>query len=205
MMAREEHWNRIYESKPSDSVSWFQSVPATSLRLLDEAGLGINSCVADVGGGDSRLVDALLDRGLGCVTVLDISEQAISRAQTRLGPRASGVQWIVSDVTRDWPGGLQDFWHDRAVFHFLVEEWERRRYLDNLQKALKPGGHAVIATFATDGPTRCSGMPVIRYSADSLHDTLGAGFALTQSFVEPHATPMGTTQSFLFAVFRRTA
>jgi SAM-dependent methyltransferase len=202
-MSTEEHWNQVYETKQSDAVSWFQPVPLTSLTLLAAAGLGSDSCLIDVGGGDSRLVDSLLDRGLDCLTVLDISGAAIARAQTRLGARASQVSWIVTDVTTEWAVPSVDFWHDRAVFHFLVEESDRTRYVRNLRRGLKPGGHVLIATFAPDGPTKCSGLPVMRHSSESLNHELGADFGVVRALVEAHTTPMSTTQSFLFALFRR--
>jgi SAM-dependent methyltransferase len=202
-MSRQDHWNHVYDTKPSDSVSWFQRTPTTSLNLLDAAGLTPSSCVIDVGGGDSRLVDSLLDRGLECLTVLDISATAIARAQARLGPRGSRVSWIVADGTGEWAIPSVDIWHDRAVFHFLVEEADRAAYVANLRRAVKPRGHVVMATFAPDGPSKCSGLPVTRYSDALLQSELGAGFELVQSFIEPHQTPMGTTQSFLFALFQR--
>ena len=202
-MSAQEHWNHVYETKASDAVSWFQPEPQTSLELLDAVGLNNTSCLIDVGGGDSRLVDSLLARGVECVTVLDISAAAIARARRRLGSRSSCVNWIVADVTDEWTAAPQDFWHDRAVFHFLVEERDRTRYVERLGRVLTPGGHAIIATFAPAGPTKCSGLPVMRYSAESLQAALGAKFLLVRSLLEPHATPMGTTQSFLFAVFRK--
>jgi SAM-dependent methyltransferase len=204
-MDRTEHWNQVYEANGSSDVSWFQPVPLNSMRLLDVAGLTPSSCVIDVGGGDSRLVDALLDRGLQCVTVLDVSGAAIARVQQRLGNRASIVRWVVADVTGAWPVSPVDIWHDRAAFHFLVDEEDRARYVANLHKALKPGGHVIIASFAPDGPAKCSGLPVMRHSAKSLAAELGAGFELLHSYVEPHQTPMGTTQSFLYAAFRLNA
>jgi trans-aconitate methyltransferase len=203
-MSSPEHWNRLYETKPSDAVSWFQPTPTTSLRLLDLAGLNSGSCVIDIGGGDSRLVDALLDRGVGCVTVLDISAAAIARAQTRLASRASHANFIVADVTAQWAVPPVDVWHDRAAFHFLVEESDRAQYVRNLRGSLKSGGHVLIATFAPDGPTKCSGLPVMRYSAELLGSQLGNDFDLVQSLVEPHTTPAQAAQSFMFALFRRT-
>lgn len=202
-MSTEEHWNQVYETKQSDALSWFQPAPLTSLTFLAAVGLGTGSCVIDVGGGDSRLVDSLLDRGLDCLTVLDISGAAIARAQTRLGARAPRVSWVVADATAEWAVPSVDFWHDRAVFHFLVEESDRARYVRNLRQGLKPGGYVLMATFAPDGPTKCSGLPVMRHSSESLHHELGADFELVRALVECHTTPMGTTQSFLFALFRR--
>lgn len=202
-MSNQEHWNHIYETELSEGVSWFQPTPTTSVRLLDLAGLAPTLSVIDIGGGDSRLVDALVDRDVAHVTVLDISATAIARAQARLGPRASRVNWIVADVRDEWAVPSVDLWHDRAVFHFLVDAADRASYVRRLRDGLKPGGHVVISTFAPDGPTKCSGLPVMRHSSDSLAHELGSDFALVHSFVEPHPTPMGTTQSFLFALFRR--
>ena len=199
---RDEHWNHVYKAKESNAVSWYQAAPATSLRLLRAAGVTAESCVIDVGAGDSRLVDALLELGLKCVTVLDVSGAAVARTRQRLGDRASSVNWIVTDVTGEWSVPRVDFWHDRAVFHFLTDATDRLRYVEHLRRSLKPGGFAVIATFALDGPSRCSGLPVERYSPDSLAAELGPDFEMRDSSIEPHQTPMGTNQSFLYAVFR---
>lgn len=201
-MPSSDHWNHVYETKESTAVSWFQPTPDSSLKLLEAAGLTADTAVIDVGGGDARLVDALLDRGLEHVTVLDISAAAIARARTRLGTRAGLVNWIVADVTTDWTSPPVDLWHDRAVFHFLVDAADRARYVTNLRRTLKPGGYAVMATFAPDGPTTCSGLPVMRYSPESLKSEVSPGFALVESFLQPHETPMGTTQSFVYTLFR---
>ena len=203
-MSSADHWNHIYQTRASDTVSWFQPTPITSLRLLDLSGLNKSSRVINIGAGDSRLVDALLDRGIGCVTLLDISAAAIARAKARLASRAAHVHFIVADVTAEWTVPPVDVWHDRAAFHFLVEESDRARYVRNLRVSLEPGGHVLIATFALDGPTKCSGFPVMRYSAGMLGSQLGSGFELVQSLVEPHTTPAQATQSFMFALFRRT-
>ena len=202
-MMREQHWNRVYDTKESDAVSWYQSTPVTSLRLLDAAGLNAGSCVIDVGGGDARLVDALLAREIRCVYVLDVSFSAIARARSRLPDGGPSVKWIVADVTADWPVPQVDFWHDRAVFHFLVDADDRERYIANLRKALKLGGYILIATFAPDGPTKCSGLPVVRYSRESLIADFGGDFEPEGSLIESHVTPIGTRQPFLYALFRR--
>lgn len=202
-MSRNEHWNQVYGAKTSDQLSWFQPVPFASFTLLEAAGLNEASCVVDIGGGDSRLVDVLLDRGVTCITVLDVSSAALDRARARIGASAQHVKWVVADVTDAWVVQPVDIWHDRAVFHFLVDHADRARYLENLRGALRPGGHAIFATFASDGPTRCSGLPVMRYSPELLTAELGDDFSLLRSFGDAHETPMGTTQSFLFALFRR--
>ena len=153
----------------------------------------------DVGGGDSRLVDVLLDRSLTCVSVLDISQQALDRAKKRLGDRHASVTWIASDVTDDWPTPIVDIWHDRAVFHFLTEAADRDRYRGHLRRSLRPGGSLVIATFGPEGPKKCSGLPVRRYSPSALEAELGPPFRLQESVQEIHTTPFGTTQEFWYS------
>jgi SAM-dependent methyltransferase len=162
--------------------------------------------VIDVGGGDARLVDALLSRGVTCVSVLDVSATALSRARARLGHCADTVQWIEADVTDPgWQIAPVDFWHDRAVFHFLVGEPDRGRYLERLRSALRVGGSVILGTFAPGGPQKCSGLPVQRYSPEALSAVLGAGFTLLESLTDVHQTPFGTTQLFQWCGFRRTA
>jgi ubiquinone/menaquinone biosynthesis C-methylase UbiE len=155
--------------------------------------------VLDVGGGDSRLVDVLLDRSLTCVSVLDISQEALDRAKQRLGDRQASVTWIASDVTDDWSAPLVDIWHDRAVFHFLTDTVDRERYRRHLQRILRPGGSLVIATFGPEGPEKCSGLPVRRYSPSALEAELGSPFRLDESIKEIHTTPFGTTQEFWYS------
>jgi SAM-dependent methyltransferase len=204
-MNRKEHWERIYTSKSADEVSWFQPTPAASLRLLEAANVGPSSCVIDIGGGDSRLVDHLLVQGLTCITVLDISAAALARAKARLGPQQQIVKWIEADVTGDWSVPSVDAWHDRAVFHFLTDAADRTTYMGKLREAVKPGGTVIIATFALDGPEKCSGLPVMRYSADLLKVQLGPDFALRETVNERHQTPSGVSQSFCYTLFRRLA
>ena len=203
-MDRKTHWERIYATKPSNAVSWFQEEPSLSLRLLEAAGVGPASRVIDIGGGDSRLVDRLVERGLRGVTVLDISGAALARAKARLGPRQSLVTWIEADVTGEWSVPPVDIWHDRAVFHFLTHAGDRMRYVAGLRQTVKPGGAVIIATFALDGPEKCSGLPVTRYSAETLGEELGAGFQLAETANEQHETPFGTVQSFCYSRFSRT-
>ena len=150
-------------------------------------------------------MDALLDEGLTCLTVLDVSAAALDRARVRLGSRGDGVRWMTEDVTSDWRCPPVDVWHDRAAFHFLVEPADRSRYVEALKRVLKPSGYAIIATFAEDGPSRCSGLPVVRHSVESLGAELGTDFSLVQSERHDHTTPGGTVQQFMFAVFHRTA
>src|SRR5262245_27743383 len=173
--------------------------------MMEAAGLTADSCVLDVGGGDSHLVDALLDRGLDCLAVLDVSGAALERAKARLGRRSSVPMWIEADVTHDWAMKPMDIWHDRAVFHFLVDANDRRRYVTQLRATLKVGGTAIIATFAPDGPKRCSGLPVERYSPASLLQELGPDLRLIEGVPHVHITPWGTRQSFQYSRLQRTA
>ncbi len=201
--AGERHWETLYRSKAPTAVSWYQELPALSLALIERAGIDRTARIIDVGGGASTLIDRLLEKGFATVSVLDIAPAALAAAKTRLGERARQVEWIVADVTAWRPPRPYDLWHDRAVFHFLVGEADRRKYVATLQAALAPGGHAVIATFALDGPERCSGLPVVRYSADSLAGELGADFHLIESVPETHVTPAGVEQRFMYARFTR--
>ena len=200
-MDRRQHWDTVYTTKGDDQVSWFEPAPEVSLRLIEEAGLAPESCVIDIGGGESRLVDALLARGVRCVTVLDVSQAAIDRVCVRLGAAASGVTWIVADVTGPWISVPVDVWHDRAVFHFLTDPEDRIRYVQHLTRTLKVGGTAIIATFAPDGPERCSGLPVVRYSPEALADELGSAFTLVHSEGHSHRTPSGALQAFHYSRF----
>jgi SAM-dependent methyltransferase len=202
-MSRATHWNGIYGTKSDLDVSWFEPRPDVSLRLMDAAGVTPATRVIDIGGGDSRLVDALLARGLRDVTVLDVSGAALDRARARLGPAASIPTWIEADVTSDWKAAPVDIWHDRAVFHFLVDPHDRARYVERLREILEVGGTAIIATFAADGPTTCSGLPVARYSPDALSRELGDDLALVETVPHTHATPWGQSQSFQYSRFQR--
>ena len=200
---RRAHWDQVYAGHAPDEVSWFQARPATSLALIGRSGAGPGASIVDVGGGASLLVDALLDAGFQRLTVLDVSENALSVARQRLGSRAGEVTWLASDVTRWRPATSFDVWHDRAVFHFLVEPKDRQDYRAAMTAALKPGGQAIIGTFASDGPDRCSGLPVEKYEPESLAAALGAGFQLIDSLHEEHLTPSGKAQRFQFSRFRK--
>jgi 2-polyprenyl-3-methyl-5-hydroxy-6-metoxy-1,4-benzoquinol methylase len=201
--SRDAHWENVYRTKGEQEVSWFQETPSTSLELIRSIGATRHSAVIDIGGGASRLVDALVAEGYQAVTVLDLSESALAAAKARLGPTAARVTWIVADVTKWKPIQRYDVWHDRAAFHFLTDPADRSAYVDCLREALHPGGYAIIATFALDGPERCSELPVIRYDAASLGEVLGADFNLIETRRHDHQTPMGGTQRFQFSVFRR--
>ena len=201
--SRQAHWETVYTSKSENEVSWFQENPAPSLALIAEVGATPNAAIIDVGGGASRLVDQLINRGFRDVTVLDLSAAALEAAKARLGERAGLAQWRVADATTWKPSRTYDIWHDRAAFHFLTEERDRAAYIARLEQALKIGGHAIIATFAPDGPEKCSGLPVMRYDAARLGQTLGSGFKLLQSLADDHGTPWGSHQQFQFSVFQR--
>lgn len=203
--SRQAHWETVYTSKSENEVSWFQESPALSLALIPEVGATSSSAIIDIGGGASRLVDHLIEDGFQDVTVLDLSAAALDAAKARLGERAARAHWLVADATAWEPSRMYDVWHDRAAFHFLTEARDREAYIARLRQALTIGGHAIIATFALDGPEKCSGLPVARYDAASLGQTLGSGFALLQSQRSEHATPWGSQQRFQFSVFQRLA
>jgi SAM-dependent methyltransferase len=205
-MSKRDHWEGVYRKKEPDEVSWYQPHLDRSLGFLDGAGLPADAAILDVGGGDSTLVDDLLRRGFTRVTVLDLSEAAIERAKQRLGAAAERVTWIVGDITEvELPVHAYDFWHDRAVFHFLTDEEARRRYVAQVRHALKPSGHIVVATFGPEGPEKCSGLPVVRYSAEGIHDQFGDEFRKVGSDREVHRTPWGTEQEFVYCYCRMPA
>jgi SAM-dependent methyltransferase len=202
-MDRKQHWEEVYETKSPDEVSWFQQRPEVSLRLIAGMGLGKTDGIIDVGGGASVLVDFLLDEGYENLTVLDISAAALARARQRVGERAAKVKWIEADVTVFQSPATFALWHDRAVFHFLTTAADRAAYVRTLRQALRPGGHVIIATFAADGPTRCSGLDVTRYDAPGICAQLGAGFELQEEVREVHRTPWQTEQAFSYFRFIR--
>ncbi len=203
-MQRKGHWERLYTSRGERDVSWFEQLPVVSLQMLEDAGLTQDTCVLDVGGGDSRLIDNLVARGMDCLAVLDVSGAALERARSRLAATASVPVWIEADVTGDWTLDPMDIWHDRAVFHFLTTPEDQEQYLSHLRAVLKVRGSAIIATFAPDGPETCSGLPVMRYSPETLARRLGSGFSLANSLRHIHRTPWGSTQAFQYSRFVRT-
>lgn len=183
-------------------MSWFQAHADRSLALIERCDLDRAEPILDIGGGASTLVDDLLDRGHTDLTVLDVAESALTASQARLGPRAGQVRWITGDVLTAALPRVQ-LWHDRAVLHFLIDPIDRARYVEQLEAAVIPTGHVIIATFAPDGPDRCSGLPVIRFSAEALGDLLGSGFQLVQAEREEHRTPIGRLQAFTYTRFVR--
>ncbi|MBA2664379.1 MAG: class I SAM-dependent methyltransferase [Bradymonadaceae bacterium] len=202
-MERKAHWEGVYTEKSPSDVSWFQPRPALSLELIEACSLGRAEAIIDIGGGASLLVDHLLDRGHGQVSVLDISAAGLAASRQRLGERAPSVCWLEADIT-DVALAPQRLWHDRAVFHFLTDPVDRQKYVQTLLATLESGGHAVIATFAEDGPERCSGLPIVRYSPESLAQTLGKELELVKVRREAHQTPAGRAQSFVYCLFRRS-
>jgi hypothetical protein len=201
--ARRAHWETVFGEKAEGDVSWFQEKSRISLELIAKNRVGLAARVIDVGGGASRLVDGLLDEGYGALAVLDIAGAALERSKRRLGTRGEQVLWVVSDVAQWRPDQRFDVWHDRAVFHFMTQPDQRSAYLATLESALGISGEAIIATFASDGPERCSGLPVARYEPDALAVQLGPGFQLLESVREQHITPGGKAQSFQYSRFRR--
>jgi 2-polyprenyl-3-methyl-5-hydroxy-6-metoxy-1,4-benzoquinol methylase len=202
---RQAHWENVYGAKGEREVSWFQERPTISLDLIEATGVAKDAPIVDIGGGASRLVDALLDQGFESLTILDLSEKALATTRTRLGSKAANIRWIAADVTKWQPAATYDVWHDRAAFHFLMEPHDRAAYAERLRAAVRLGGHVIIGTFAPDGPERCSGLPVMRHDAVSLGQTLGRSFELMESRRHDHQTPTGGVQRFQFSRFRRAA
>jgi SAM-dependent methyltransferase len=203
MQQAKAHWEEVYSAKAETEVSWFQEHSVVSLGLIRRTGVDLAGAVIDLGGGASRLVDDLLAEGYSDLTVLDISAVALGVARRRLGALASSVTWIEADATTVvLPHQRFDVWHDRAVFHFLTEADQRERYVRAVHHAVKPGGHVIIAAFGPEGPLRCSGLPVVRYSPDRLHDEFGAAFDLVEHTSEVHRTPFGTVQQFIYCYCR---
>jgi SAM-dependent methyltransferase len=200
---RQTHWQNVYQTNGEREVSWFQEVPAISLDLIRATGVGPDAAIIDIGGGASRLVDALIAEGFHSLTVLDLSESALATSRDRLGPKAKNVGWIVADVAQWHPNKTYDVWHDRAAFHFLTESSDRSAYAECVRNAVRPSGHVIIGTFAPDGPERCSGLPVVRHDAASIGKVLSHSFKLLESRRHDHQTPSGTIQRFQFSRFQR--
>ncbi len=201
-MEKREHWETVYSTKAPDSVSWFQEHAKTSLNIINKLNLDKSASIIDIGGGASTLVDDLLANDYSDLTVLDLSGGALEIAKKRNRLKSKIVKWQEADVTEiKFPKHQFEVWHDRAAFHFLTKLDEREAYVRNLFHSVRPCGHIVISTFADDGPTQCSGLPVIRYSAETLQAELGEYFLLKEQLKENHITPFGTTQKFVFCHF----
>lgn len=198
---KKEHWQNIYATKGMQEVSWFQQVPETSLALIQKVAPNKDAAIIDVGGGDGFLVDELLKLGYANITVLDISENAINRAKARLGDVANKVKWLVSDITEFVPTEKYDVWHDRAVFHFLTEKKDIEKYKQLVNKNVEE--HFILATFSDEGPNKCSGLEICKYSELDLKNQFNDSFTVIESFKMNHKTPFDTTQNFTFSVFQK--
>jgi SAM-dependent methyltransferase len=201
-LGRKEHWEDVYATKAETSASWYQDEPQPSLELIGAVAPAAGRII-DVGGGASFLVDRLIECGFEKIAVLDISETALEKARSRLGKRAKRVEWIASDVTLVHDIGTFDVWHDRAAFHFLTDPSDRQKYVELARRTVPEGGHVIIATFAKDGPKKCTGFQICRYDNDSLRGELGHGFSLVREAREAHTTPWQSSQPFFYGVFRR--
>ncbi|NTW52025.1 MAG: class I SAM-dependent methyltransferase [Chlorobiaceae bacterium] len=204
MQSTKEHWEQVYDGRLNCSFSWYQEHARQSRQLIGNTGISFDAPVIDVGGGASTLVDDLLACGYSNLTLLDISSSALAATKERLGATGKPVRWIQSDITE---ARLEEYgyevWHDRAVFHFLASPGARQKYINTLSKAIRPGGHIILSTFALDGPCRCSGLPAVRYSPETLHAELGDSFDLVTHEKELHLTPSGVVQSFIYCHFRK--
>jgi SAM-dependent methyltransferase len=203
LMTEQNYWDRIYREKAPDAMSWYAPHLEISLKLIEAAAPARSASIVDVGGGESTLVDDLLHREYTDVTVLDISREAVEVTKKRLGVASEQVRWIVGSITEvDLESKTYDVWHDRAAFHFLTDRQARVKYVQQVARAVKPGGHVIVGTFGPQGPERCSGLDVMRYDAESLHGEFGIKFRLVESRSEEHTTPWDTTQQFLYCLCR---
>lgn len=202
-MNNKEHWEKVYGTYAQDAVSWYAPHLETSLNLINQAAADKDAAIIDIGGGEATLVDDLLFDGYLDISILDISQHAIDVARDRIGEKANKVHWYCADITQaTLPQNYFDIWHDRAVFHFLTEDTQRVRYVEQVMRSVKHGGHVIMATFGPEGPEQCSGLDVVRYDAEHLHGQFGKAFKLINSSTETHQTPMGTTQQFLYCFCR---
>ncbi len=200
-MDKKEHWEKVYNAKQPNEISWTQEIPKTSLDFIHSYNLSKSARIIDIGGGDSKLVDYLLNEGFEDITVLDISEKAIQRVKERLGEQANKVRWIISDITEFKPSRTYDVWHDRATFHFLTTPQQINEYLNRARKSVT--GFITIGTFSENGPDKCSGLFIKKYNEEQLESELNNGFEKTKCITEDHTTPFNTIQNFLFCSFRR--
>ncbi|HIP81241.1 MAG TPA: class I SAM-dependent methyltransferase [Leucothrix mucor] len=202
-MTPKSHWEDIYTTKDSKQVSWFQEHAETSLKLIQQHVGDKKASIIDIGAGASTLVDDLLEQGYNNLNVLDISKHALAIAQKRLGDKQQQINWLSTNILEaSLPQHQYDLWHDRAVFHFLTDEEDRQKYVQQVLKALKPNGKVIISTFGPDGPLKCSGLPIVRYSSDSLHNEFGSAFTLLKHGKEDHLTPDGSVQKFIYCYCR---
>jgi SAM-dependent methyltransferase len=203
-MDMQQHWSEVYQAKTPDNVSWYQERPELSLSLIEKTGLSKSARIIDVGAGASTLADYLLSLDYRELSLLDISPESLDISKKRLGEKANEIKWLVGNITTvTLPKAAYDIWHDRAVFHFLIEESQRLAYLQQVKQSLAAKGHLIMATFASDGPEQCSGLNVMRYDTDTLRNFFGADFALLSSNYESHITPWASEQKFLYCHFQR--
>lgn len=195
------HWENVYETKNQDEVSWTQKIPQTSLDLIEEVSKDKSSKIIDIGGGDSNLVDFLLEKGFENISVLDISSKALEKAKERLGSQAEKVNWIATNITEFKPNTTYDIWHDRAAFHFLTTEEEIKRYAEIVRNSVSDT--LIIGAFSVNGPQKCSGLPIVQYNEDDLKSIFSESFELVKSFTEDHITPFSTVQNFIFCQFKK--
>jgi len=198
-----EHWENVYQKESPEELSWYQDKPEISLKLIAATGVGFDGNLIDIGGGTSKLASLLVAQGYTKVTVLDIAAHSIEQAKLALGEQANKIQWIEADATNYNFAEKYDIWHDRAVFHFLTDIHDRKRYVDAVQQSLKAGGYLIIATFGLKGPRKCSGLHVVRYSPETLHNEFGNNFDLVETFVEVHSTPSKVQQKFIYCRFTK--
>jgi 2-polyprenyl-3-methyl-5-hydroxy-6-metoxy-1,4-benzoquinol methylase len=202
---QKDHWERVYQKQSPTEVGWYQAYPERSLKLINNSCVGTSCRIIDVGGGTSILSEHLLDQGYTRITVLDISGNSIEKAKSQLGDSSNRITWIEADVTKHSLVEQYDIWHDRAVFHFLTKAEGRKDYIASLNQALKLHGQLIMATFSLDGPSKCSGLSVARYSPETLQNELGDNFNLVESLSENHVTPSGVSQNFIFCRFIKLA
>ena len=202
-MTTKEHWNKIFTTKPEEQLSWFQPYPKTSIEFIELFNLPPESKIIDIGGGDSHLIDALIEKGYRNLYVLDIAEIALQKAKSRLGDNSDTVQWIVSDILDFKPQIKFDFWHDRAAFHFLTTESKIDQYIEIAQQSIRSGGYLILGTFSDTGPAHCSGLEIKQYTEASMSDRFEEEFEKIKCIREDHLTPFNTTQNFLYCSFRR--
>lgn len=202
-MSKKQHWQSVYQTKEIDDVSWYQREPATSLSMLEGASLSQDSQIIDIGAGASVLADCLLEKGFQSLSLLDVSAAALAQTKKRLKNKANRIEWLVSDVREFSTERQFDCWHDRAAFHFLVNENDRADYKKRLHQYLKPNGHLIIATFAIGGPSQCSGLPIVQYDEAKMKNEMGTKFKLLESLNEVHMTPWKTEQKFTYFHFQK--
>ncbi len=205
-MNKKVHWETVYETKSDRQVSWFREHLDNSLEMILETKVGKEAAIIDVGGGSSSLAADLFEQGFADVSVLDISAKALEKSKARLGKRAAQIEWIEADITQvSLPENHYDVWHDRAVFHFLTAAEDRQKYVEQVLRSLKVGGHIIVASFGENGPQKCSGLDVVRYNPETMHNEFGNNFNLVESLSETHETPFQTTQEFIYCYCRMIA